>query len=127
MSKKTTRKPDPIAAAFVRARRELEQLGAAYRAHLDTERDLNTARRVVLDCDDCEPPVFGWWNTWTDYELGLKQLQAPGRPLSGERGYEHVAFLLIATDNLHDEWNGSRPCGTEPTPRAVAPWVRGAA
>lgn len=119
MSKKAPRKPDPIDAAFARARRELEQIGAAYRANLETTSALNLAR-LAIRCDGSEPPITTWWNVWTDYELGLMQLQSPGGPLSGEPGHEQVAFLLIATDNLHESWNDSRPCGT--TARAPLPW-----
>jgi len=120
MSKKAPHKPDPINAAFARARRELEHLGAAHRAHLEASAALNLARRLTLRCEFTEPPTATWWNAWTDYELGLMQLQAPGGPLSGESGQEHVAFFLIATDNLHESWNDSRPCGT--AARESFPW-----
>lgn len=114
MSKKAPRKPDPIDAAFARARRELERLGAAYRANLDATNALGFARRRAGVYSNPTPLEGPWWDDWTDYELGLMQLQSPGGPLSGEPGHEHVAFLLIATDNLHELWNDSRPCGTEP-------------
>lgn len=114
MSKKTPQQPDPIDAAFARARRELEQLGAAYRAQLDATSALGFAQRSAGVHWSPTPHEGPWWEAWTDYELGLMQLQAPGGPLSGESGREHIAFLLIATDNLHEGWNGSRPCGTAP-------------
>lgn len=130
MSKKAPHKPDPINAAFARARRELEHLGAAYRAQLDAANALGFAKRRAGVCDGPTPHESPWWDNWTDYELGLTQLQAPGGPLSGESGQEHVAFLLIATDNLHELWNDSRPCGTEPDglSRQIVrrpPWDRG--
>ncbi len=106
--KKSVSAIDSIAAALNRARAELEQLGASSRSFLEAERALHAK---VVDLGAGIGPIEPWWVTFSDYELGLKRLQRSSHGC--ENGYEHVAFLLIATDDLHEEWSDSRPCGTE--------------
>lgn len=101
---------DPVAAALNRARVELEKLGASSRLSLETAKSL--AEAEVKNGIDCGIPA-PWWATYSDYELGLKRLQI-GRQEDRPR-FEHIAFLLIATDDLHEEWNNTRPCGTSPS------------
>jgi len=98
-------KTDPIDAAFTRARRELEQLGSLYRASLEADAAFHDAL-VALRASQKKDH---WWRFFSNYELGLTALQR----FNANPGHEYIAFLLIATDNLHESWNGSRPCGTE--------------
>lgn len=86
---------DPVAEALTNMRTHLERIGALRRSALNASFEIVELQKAAGLPH--EMPLTRWWDTETDYELGLCQFQ---------HGNEWGAFKLAATERMRAQWRG---------------------